>query len=46
MDLISWLEVRGVEAVTMGVISYSAVFFGDSSIREVDGQAPVEIKKV
>ena len=43
MDLIGWLEVQGVKAITVGVIPYSAVFLSNTSVREIDGQVPVEI---
>ena len=46
MDLVSWLEVWGVEMVAVSVVSYGAIFFSDAHVREVDGRAPVEIEKV
>ena len=46
MDLIYRVEVWGVKAISVGVILYSAILFGYSSIGEVDGRAPVEIKKM
>ena len=46
MDLVCWLEVQGVETITMCVVSYNTILFGDSCIGEVDGRTPVKVKEV